>query len=91
MPDLNAVQLKLKAETLGVPDHLVDGLVAYVATKRPTGGFLECVVSNDLKGCIERGDAESIHGLKACVMFLYNYAPGACWGSPAKVAAWLKR
>lgn len=81
--------LKLKAEVLGVPEHLVDGLVAYVTTKRPTGSFLRCVLENDLKGCIEHGDDESIYGLKKIVMFLYNYAPGACWGSPSKVEAWM--
>lgn len=91
MPELTKDEMKVKAEKVGVPEHLVDGLVSYVHDRRPTGSFLECVLSNDLKGAIERGDDESIWGLKKIVVFLYTYAPGTCWGSPAKVTAWLRR
>ena len=88
--ELDPVVLKLKAEMLGVPENLVDGLVEYVANKRPTGSFLECVLKNDLKGAIERGDDESLWGLKKIVVWLNNYTPGTCFGSPEKVDAWLK-
>jgi hypothetical protein len=88
--DLNIPALTLKAETLGVPDHLIPGLVCYVVQKRPTGSFLQCVLENDLKGAIERADDESVFALKKIVVFLYNYAPSGCWGSPKKVEAWLK-
>ncbi len=87
--ELDPVVLRARAEVVGVPDHLIDGLVAYVAERRPPGGFLRAVLENDLKEAFGRSDLESALGMRYICMWLYNCVPGACYGSPAKVSAWL--
>ena len=78
-----------RADMSAVPQALQSGLAHYCAARRPMGSFLTAVVSNDLYEAIARADQDSRLGLANVVFFLYNYAPGECWGSPEKVAAWL--
>ncbi len=68
-----------------------ESIDAYVAIGRPTGGFLEAVISNDLKEAIGRADDEALENIPHIVAYLYNDVPGNCWGSEAKYKAWLKR
>lgn len=66
-----------------------ESIDAYVATGRPTGGFLEAVLSNDLKESIARADERALDNLPHIVAYLYNEAPSVCWGSQARVQEWL--
>ena len=84
-------ELLQKAGARGVPEHLVDGLAGYIAEGYPVGSYLEALLSNDLRGVFTRGDDSSLAGLHSTVMFLYNDAPSACWGSAEKMQAWLER
>jgi hypothetical protein len=72
-----------------VPANLHEGLVEYVAARRPVGGFLNAVLSNDLRGAIVRADPVTGRGLRQVVLFLNNYVPAPCWGSSSAVSAWL--
>lgn len=72
-----------------VPPHLRDGILNYAVDGRRIGSFLTAVVSNDLHQAVARGDDNSLAGLKGLMQFLYNYSPAPCWGSPAKVEAWI--
>ncbi len=72
-----------------IPAHMHEGITAYVETRRPVGGFLAALLSNDLIRAAGRADDENAAALMGWVRFLYNYAPGNCWGSPAAVKAWL--
>ena len=73
-----------------VPATLRDGLVRYVVDRVATGGFLRAVLENDLSGALARLDrGVPIEDLRAITGWIYNEAPSPCWGSPAKVAAWL--
>lgn len=74
-----------------VPHHLKEGLMRHVVEGGRVGQFLDACLCNDLLGAVNRGDPESLAGLKGIVQFLYNFAPSDCWGSPAKVAAWRTR
>jgi hypothetical protein len=89
---LEALRAHLKGRLIesGVPDHLHDGLTEYIATRRPVGHFLTACLSNDLKEACARADETSKTRLWHVVFFLYNYAPGTCWGSPEKVMEWLQ-
>lgn len=73
----------------GVPEHLRHGLAFYLAHHIQPGHFLIAVLQNDLIGAIGRGDDNSIAGLKALVVFLYNGAPATAFGTPEKVDQWL--
>jgi len=68
-----------------------ESIDAYIALGRPTGGFLEAVISNDLKEAIGRADSEALDNIPHIVAYLYNDCPGNCWGSKEKYTAWLKR
>ncbi len=72
-----------------VPEHLHEGLIEYIAARRPTGDFLMAVLSNDLKGAVGRADEHSSLALGWIVGFLYNFCPANSWGSPEAVKAWL--
>lgn len=67
-----------------------ESIDAYVATGRPTGGFLEAVLTNDLKESIARADERAIDNLPHIVAYLYNETPSGCWGSRERVREWIK-
>lgn len=67
-----------------------ESIDAYVATGRPTGGFLEAVLSNDLMEALGRADSGAIDNLPHIVAYVYNEAPSGCWGSRERVREWIK-
>lgn len=69
----------------------IESLRAYADHGRPTGGFLEAVLSNDLMEAIERADESSLANLRAICSFVYNDLPMTCHGSREAVDAWLQR
>lgn len=72
-----------------IPEHTLSSLIRYIEERTITGGFLDAVLCNDLKGACSRADSYNQPVIFEIVYFLYNYAPSACWGSPEKVDAWL--
>lgn len=64
-----------------VPPKLHEGLMEYIVTGRPTGHFLEAVLSNDLREACARADRENQTRLYDIVFFLVNFAPHGCWGT----------
>jgi hypothetical protein len=73
----------------GIPESMQGGLLRYLVDRIQPGHFLMAVLSNDLAGAFGRGDTENLAALQAYVMFLVNAVPGAAWGSPDRVTAWL--
>lgn len=74
-----------------IPPHMMKRLRAYIEQGAPTGDFLRAVLTNDLREAVARADDTNILILPAYVRYLYNEADGRCWGSPAKVQAWVAR
>ena len=72
------------------PDVL-DSLKRYIEHGIPTGGFLEAVLSNDLREAIGRADDYNMRTLPEIVSWIYNEAPSGCWGSPKRVTEWIYR
>jgi hypothetical protein len=72
------------------PPVVVGSLTAYVKYGRPTGGFLEAVLSNDLREAIGRADGTNGPALAHILSFIYDELPSSCWGSPAKYENWLR-
>ena len=72
-----------------VPPRMMGGLRRYIEHGVPAGSFLMAVVENDLKNAVGRADEENLTNLPAYVYFLYNEAPGGCWGSQEKVERWI--
>jgi hypothetical protein len=73
----------------GIPPHMHDGYVRYIRDGYRPGHFLCAVFSNDLTEAVDRADHDNAQALAQHVRFLYNCAPRACWGSPARLDAWL--
>lgn len=73
-----------------VPERTHRALMAYIEEGRPLGHFCTAVVSNNLKGAVMAADVANLPRLQIIVSWLYNNAPAPCWGSPEKVAAWIK-
>lgn len=87
--DVESFRREMAEHITLVPWHLREGVMAYCMQGRPIGHFLSAVMCNDLRDAVARGDDNSLAGLKGLVQFLHNYAPGGCWGSPARHMAWM--
>lgn len=74
-----------------IPAHMVERLRAYIEHGHPMGDFLQAVISNDLREACSRADDTNCQILPAYVVYLFNEAPAACWGSPGKYEAWLDK
>lgn len=62
---------------------------SYINDKVPPASFLKAVYENNLMMAVTKADLDNLRDLKEIVCYIYNEAPSVCWGSPAKVAAWL--
>ena len=71
-----------------VPENTLKSLLAYRDERRPCGGFLSSVLSNNLAASVMAADAANKAALPEIVQWVYWELPSAAWGSPEKVAAW---
>lgn len=82
-------EVELTLDEYRIPGYMREPLLAYVVSgRRDTGDFLRAVLSNDLKGAVGRADSANETLLVGYVRWLYNWAPGGCWGSAERVEAW---
>ena len=72
-----------------IPPNIFNGLIAYVEDGIPTGHFLHAVLCNDLFEAMGRADMDSRVVLHEICEYVWNHLPGNCWGSAAKVTAWI--
>lgn len=73
-----------------MPEHMEEGLYLYLTYRIPPGSFMLSVLSNQLVEAAQRADHINRNSLFKWANFMYNFLPSACYGSPEKVAAWLK-
>jgi hypothetical protein len=85
-PDMDA---QLDEAVQRLPEHMREGLLAYLRYGRPPGHFLQAVLSNDLFDAAARADHDNQRALYDYVFVLYNYAPSTAFGSRQKVAEWI--
>jgi hypothetical protein len=74
-----------------IPPLMMGRLKAYAERHEPVGGFLTAVIKNDLADACAKADDVNVEIITVYSAWLYNEAPSACWGTPAKHAAWLER
>ena len=72
-----------------IPMHMHEGLRAYVEERRPVGGFLAAVFSNDLYDAVCRADVQNQKAIANYVIWLREYAPSECHGSPEAYDSWV--
>jgi len=73
-----------------IRDQMIEKLDAYAKRREHLGHFLTSVLENDLQKAVGYADEDNLKNLPAFVGYLYNELPQGCWGSPAKVKAWLE-
>jgi len=71
-----------------LPEDIRGGMQRYVENGVRTGSFVTSVLRNDLAGSISSADPTNLKALPDIVRWVYNEAPGNCWGSVEKVKAW---
>ena len=71
-----------------LPEHMREGAEDYIERGYDPGSFLFAVLANDLVGAFGHADSTNLAAIHTWAQWLYNEAPHACWGSPAKVVAW---
>ena len=72
-----------------IPEHMMLAIRRYIDDRVHPGDFLSAVIENDLREAVGRADDDNIRILPAYVAYLYNEAPGPCWGSTANMYSWL--
>ena len=72
-----------------LPEHMQDGVRDYIERGYKPGSFLLAVLRNDLVGAFGLADSINRGALQAWARWLYNDAPSLCWGSEAKIVAWI--
>lgn len=70
------------------PD-MVKAIRLYVDKGFEPGDFLTAVICNNLSEAIGRADSDNMRNLPAFVAYFYNECPAPCWGSRAKMDAWI--
>ena len=76
-PDKNLIEPRFK-----------DGIQRWIEYGIPGGGFLDCVLRNDLCGAIGAADSSALENIPHIVAYLYNDCPADCWGSPERLKSW---
>ena len=77
----------LEARAAGLPNG--DQLVDYIVNHTAVGGFLQALISNDLRETFGKADIINQKLVYDYLYFMYNYAPSACWGRPEAYGAWV--
>ncbi len=72
-----------------LPHHMRDGVERYVLHGIPGGSFMTALFENRLVQAFNRADEENTAAMRAWASWLYNDAPGDCWGSPMAVSEWI--
>lgn len=71
-----------------LPEHLRGEMARWITHGVMPGAFLQAALSNDLARAVFAADVRSLARLPELAKFLQEYAPRACWGSPAAVVSW---
>jgi hypothetical protein len=73
-----------------LPQGFYDTLRLYVEHRARPGSFMTAVLSNNLREAVGHGDDASLAKIRPLIQFIHCRLPGDCWGTPAKVKAWLQ-
>lgn len=67
-----------------------EALDLYANEGRRPGGFITAVLCNDLRESVARADGRALENLPHIVAYCHWEIPSVCWGSPEKVAEWIR-
>jgi hypothetical protein len=72
-----------------LPEHMQEGARRYVEHGE-CGDFLKALFSDQLVEAWKRAGSYNLAFMAIWIDWLLAEPPSTCWGSPAKVAAWIK-
>ena len=72
-----------------IPDDTKGMIDRYAKDGVQPGGFLTAVLSNDLFDALNRADMHNRESIFSICEYIYNKIPMECWGTRAKVDAWV--
>lgn len=81
----------MKEQYRVIPERTLETLEAYVRDHRPPGGFLQAVLSNNLKEALGKADRENLLALKEIVGWVYWECPYKAQGTLENYRAWVSR
>lgn len=61
-----------------VPPHIREGIRNYIENKTPLGGFLSSMLSNNLRGTLEKADEINQKHIYSIYRWFYNHSPSGC-------------
>lgn len=73
-----------------IPARMRPDIHRYINDRIKPGDFLTAIIKNNLADACKHADQENLRNLPAYVDYFYNHTPTACWGSPKRMADWLK-
>ena len=73
-----------------IPFHNRESISKYVEHGIKPGGFLQAVITNDLKAACVQADDINRDAIHAIVLFFHVWAPPGCWGSHERMVAWIE-
>ena len=73
-----------------IPEYMRPGLLRYVNSGVPPGGFLYAVIEGDLHAACGKADDQNMRLLPVYSAWLYNRAPAGCFGFKGAVDDWVK-
>lgn len=73
-----------------IPHYMLEALNRYIQNGARPGDFLCSVICNDLRAAVGQADEHNLVNLPAYVGYLYNEAPGPCWGSKQNMLEWIR-
>jgi hypothetical protein len=82
--------LEARVLAAGLPEHMHEGIIAYLRYGRPCGDFLRAVLCNDARDAMRRADEANAAALGNWFLFLIRYAPMIAWGSQEHYDGWLE-
>ena len=75
----------------GIPEHMVEGVVAYIVDHQKPGGFLGDLLSGRWPRAIAHADKDNQEALAQWGKFLFFSVPAVAYGSAEKVKDWLEQ
>ena len=74
----------------GTPLPCHHDLKEYIEHGRPVGDFLEGLLTNDLQKACSHADSRNQRLIYYYSAWLYNKAPGGCYGSKERYREWVE-
>jgi len=74
-----------------IPSYTLTALELYRDERVMPGGFLRCVLRNELREALGRADSANREHIQEIVWWVYNEMPAVAHGSQAAIDAWVAR